>query len=100
MEMLGEELPRSRPEVLAMEVGWILENPAEELKLQALRVGDFGIATLPNEVYGLTGLKLKLQSPLATLMNIEPANGAVGYVPPPEQHHLGGYTTWPARTAG
>src|SRR5262249_51083823 len=23
-----------------------------------------------------------------------------GYIPPPEQHRLGGYTTWPARTAG
>jgi hypothetical protein len=28
------------------------------------------------------------------------ANGAEGYIPPPEQHYLGGYTTWPARTAG
>jgi hypothetical protein len=33
-------------------------------------------------------------------MNIELANGAEGYIPPPEQHKLGGYTTWPARTAG
>jgi hypothetical protein len=32
-------------------------------------------------------------------MNIELANGSEGYVPPPEQHRLGGYTTWPARTA-
>lgn len=26
-------------------------------------------------------------------MNIELANGAEGYIPPPEQHKLGGYTT-------
>ena len=32
-------------------------------------------------------------------MNIELANGSEGYIPPPEQHALGGYTTWPARTA-
>ena len=32
-------------------------------------------------------------------MNIELANGSEGYIPPPEQHVLGGYTTWPARTA-
>jgi hypothetical protein len=32
--------------------------------------------------------------------NVELANGAEGYIPPPEQHVLGGYTTWPARTAG
>ncbi len=100
VEALGDDLPQSRSEVLANEVVWIEKNPREELKLQALRIGDFGIATLPNEVYGITGLKLKLQSPLPVLMNIELANGAAGYIPPPEQHHLGGYTTWPARTAG
>ena len=33
-------------------------------------------------------------------MNIAPANGSEGYIPPPEQHAPGGYTTWPARTAG
>jgi hypothetical protein len=33
-------------------------------------------------------------------LNLELANGAAGYIPPPEQHRLGGYTTWPARTAG
>src|SRR5439155_572186 len=42
----------------------------------------------------------KAQSPLQPTMNIELANGAEGYIPPPEQHKLGGYTTWPARTAG
>jgi hypothetical protein len=31
---------------------------------------------------------------------MELANGAEGYIPPREQHDLGGYTTWPARTAG
>lgn len=100
VEKLGDDLPGDRTEVLANEVVWIQENPEEELKLQAIRIGDFGIAAMPNEVYGLTGLKLKVQSPLSTLMNIELANGAAGYIPPPEQHHLGGYTTWPARTAG
>src|SRR5262249_2844353 len=53
-----------------------------------------------NEVYAITGLKLKAQSPFELTMNIELANGSEGYIPPPEQHTLGGYTTWPARTAG
>jgi hypothetical protein len=70
-----------------------------ELKLQAVRVGELGITALPNEVYGITGLKLKARSPLTPTFNIELANGGEGYIPPPEQHHLGGYTTWPARTA-
>ena len=32
----------------------------------------------------------------AKTMNLSLANGAEGYIPPPEQHHLGGYNTWPA----
>ena len=62
--------------------------------------GNLGITAIPNEVYAITGLKLKRQSPLPTTFNVELANGAEGYIPPPEQHALGGYTTWPARTAG
>jgi hypothetical protein len=50
-------------------------------------------------VHTLTRLKLKAQSPCASHFNIELANGAEGYIPTPEQHVLGGYTTWPARTA-
>src|SRR5262249_24925381 len=38
-------------------------------------------------------------SPLTTTFVMELANGSEGYIPPPEQHALGGYTTWPARTA-
>ncbi len=64
------------------------------------RIGEFGITAMPNEVYGLSGLKLKYRSPLEMTMNIELANGAAGYIPPPEQYPLGGYNTWPARTAG
>lgn len=75
-------------------------EPERELKLQALRIGDLGITAIPNEVFAITGLKLKQQSPLPATFNIELANGAEGYIPPPEQHKLGGYTTWPARTAG
>jgi hypothetical protein len=33
-------------------------------------------------------------------MVIELANGGDGYIPPPEQLLLGGYNTWPARSAG
>lgn len=93
-------LPRSQPEIYALESLYLHERPRTELKLQALRIGDLGIAALPNEVYAITGLKLKAQSPLTPTFNIELANGAEGYIPSPEQHKLGGYTTWPARTAG
>lgn len=96
----GDAVPKTQVEVYAEQAQWIHENPNTDLILQALRIGDLAITALPNEVYGITGLKLKSQSPLSATFNIELANGAEGYIPPPEQHQLGGYTTWPARTAG
>ncbi len=98
-EMHGR-IPKDRPEVYALEQIYLHEQPVRELKLQAIRVGELGIAAIPCEVYGITGLKIKAQSPLEPTMNFELANGSEGYIPPPEQHKLGGYTTWPARSAG
>jgi hypothetical protein len=98
--MKDRELPRTQPEVYAKEAVYLHDEPRRELKLQAIRVGELGITAIPNEVYAITGLKLKGQSPFDLTMNIELANGSEGYIPPPEQHALGGYTTWPARTAG
>ena len=92
--------PRNQQEVYALEALHLHEQPEVEVLLQVMRIGELGITALPNEVYGITGLKLKAQSPLETTFNIELANGAFGYIPPPEQFFLGGYTTWPARTAG
>jgi putative membrane-bound dehydrogenase-like protein len=97
---IQNDLPKDRTEVYAREAVILHERQQTSLKLQAIRIGDLTIATLPNEVYAITGLKLKAQSPFAAHFNIELANGAEGYIPTPEQHALGGYTTWPARTAG
>jgi hypothetical protein len=92
--------PRNQREVYAREQVFLHEEPQVELKLQAVRIGQLGIAAIPAEVFGITGLKIKAHSPLKPTFNVELANGAEGYIPPPEQHKLGGYTTWPARTAG
>lgn len=92
--------PASLPEIYAREQLFLVEQPTRELKLQVLRIGDLAIAAIPCEVFGITGLKIKSQSPLAPTFVMELANGAEGYIPPPEQHKLGGYTTWPARSAG
>lgn len=92
--------PRTQVEVYAREQLLIRNEPERYVTLQAIRIGDLGIAAFPAEVFALTGLKVKRQSPLPRTFNIELANGAEGYIPPPEQHELGGYTTWPARTAG
>jgi hypothetical protein len=97
---IENDFPKNQTEVYANEALILHERQKTEIKLQAIRIGELTIAALPNEVYAITGLKLKAQSPFAAHFNIELANGAEGYIPPPEQHVLGGYTTWPARTAG
>jgi hypothetical protein len=97
---LKDRKPRTEPEVYAREQILIHGQPRRELKVQALRIGDLGIVAIPDEVFAITGLKIKAFSPLRPTFIIELANGSEGYIPPPEQHKLGGYTTWAARTAG
>lgn len=96
---MGNRPPKNQPEVYAREAFYLRDAPKRYIKLQAIRIGDLGITAIPNEVYALTGLKIKARSPLSATFTIELANGGEGYIPPPEQHALGGYTTWPARTA-
>jgi hypothetical protein len=67
--------------------------------LQALRVGDVGIAAVPCEVFVEIGLRIKAESPLKPAFTIELANGYNGYLPTAEQHALGGYETWRARSS-
>ena len=68
---LGDKLPQSQPEISALEALYLHERPRTELKVQAIGLGDLGIVALPNEVYALTGLKLKRQSPFGATFNIE-----------------------------
>src|SRR5207249_8665798 len=72
-------------EVYARETVLLAEGPGDaELTLQALRVGDLGVAAIPCEVYAETGLEIKRRSPLRPTVVIELANGYNGYLPPPE----------------
>jgi len=87
-------------EVYAREQIILHERQQTEVVVQAIRIGDIGIATTPCETYAITGLKIKAASPLSANMVIELANGGDGYIPPPEHHEFGGYNTWPARSAG
>jgi hypothetical protein len=92
--------PKDVPEVYARETVLLSEMPpTRELKIQALRIGELGIGTIPNEVNSSTGLFIKKHSPLKSTFVVELANGCEGYIPPPELHPLGGYTCWRARTA-
>lgn len=99
VEKMNGRTPKTIPEVYAREQLWLKDNPTRQVKLQAFRVGDLGITATPNEVFAITSLKIKAQSPLQPTMNIELAGGEEGYIPPPELHVLGGYNTWACRSA-
>lgn len=62
--------------------------------LQAVRIGQVGIAAIPFEVFAEIGLEIKQRSPLRPTFTISLANGSYGYLPTPAQHELGGYETW------
>lgn len=100
IDALGDGPLKTREQVYAREQLVLHELQQTEIVVQGIRIGDIGIASTPNETYALTGLKIKNQSPLPHTMVIELANGGDGYIPPPEQHVLGGYNTWEARSAG
>jgi hypothetical protein len=76
--------------VLAMK-DWPREIP---IILQAFRLGDVGIAAIPNEVFVEIGLDIRKRSLLKPTFTIELANGSYGYLPTPEHHEVGGYETW------
>lgn len=93
-------MPKNGPEVYAREAIILHERQKTEVVNQAITLGELGLSTTPCETYAITALKIKAMSPLKNNFVIELANGGDGYIPPPEQHVLGGYNTWPARSAG
>jgi hypothetical protein len=87
-------------ETYAHETLALNEFPATvSLRLQAIRIGELGIAAIPCEVFAETGLAIKHSSPLKPTFIIELANGFGGYLPTPEQHGYGGYETWACRSS-
>jgi hypothetical protein len=71
------------------------EQPTtEDVIVQAVRIGDQAIVSMPFEVLVEIGLEIKEKSPFPRTFLIELANGGYGYLPPPHQHELGGYETW------
>ena len=94
----GQQLTRS--EIYAREAIHLSRFPRSvSLPLQAIRIGDLAIVAIPCEVFAETGLAIKRSSPFPSTFTISLANGYAGYLPPAEQHKLGGYTTWPARSS-
>ncbi|MCA9140711.1 MAG: neutral/alkaline non-lysosomal ceramidase N-terminal domain-containing protein [Planctomycetales bacterium] len=95
-----EKFPHPWTRVYAQEALHLAAFPATDtFKFQAIRIGEIGIAAAPCEVFAETGLALKEKSPLKHTFTIELANGYGGYLPTRQQHDLGGYETWPARSS-
>ncbi len=92
--------PHRWSRIYAQEAQYLAEYPdTESIILQTIRIGDIAIASAPSEVFAETGLAIKQASPLKNTFNMELANGYGGYLPTREQHALGGYETWPARSS-
>jgi hypothetical protein len=67
----------------------------EPVLIQAFRIGEQAMVSMPFEVLVEIGLEIKKKSPFKRTFLISMANGGYGYLPPPNQHKLGGYETWP-----
>ncbi|MDH3582947.1 MAG: hypothetical protein OER86_01890 [Phycisphaerae bacterium] len=94
-----QERPHQWTNIFAREALYLADFPEiVSVPVQALRIGNLGITALPCEVFPETGLAIKAKSPLKPTFNIQLANGYNGYLPTPEQHAIGGYETWPARS--
>jgi neutral ceramidase len=64
-------------------------------EVQALRVGDMALVSLPGEIFVEIGHEIKRRSPFPLTMPVTVANGCLGYVGTPESYAQGGYeVTW------
>ena len=98
--MAGRAELKGLEQIYARETALLAEYPPTvRLKLQAIRIGELGIAAIPCEVFVEIGLAIKKRSPLRPAFTIELANGYNGYLPTPDHHALGGYETWRARSS-
>lgn len=86
--------------IYARETVQLAEWPARfRTPVQALRVGDLAIVALPGEPFCQLGLNLKGKSPFKATLLVGMANDYAGYLPTEEQHALGGYETWRAKSS-
>jgi len=86
---------RVTSEVYAQRFLSLAEYPATgTIPVQALRIGEASIGTMPCEVFAEIGLDFKKLSPLKPAFMIELNHGYYGYLPTPRHFKLGGYETW------
>jgi neutral ceramidase len=91
---------RTPPEIYARETVQLVEWPARfSTPVQCIRIGEMAIVALPGEPFCETGLAIKARSPFRTTLLVGMANDYAGYLPTEEQHALGGYETWRAKSS-
>ena len=91
----GEEPYHQHELTYAGRIAALQEAPKEiPAVLQAIRIGDLAVCSIPFEVFVEIGLELKEKSPFAKTFTASLTNGSYGYLPTLEQHALGGYETW------
>jgi len=96
----GKKVLSGYREVYAGEAVVLSEFPETvPVKIQAHRIGDIAVVGIPCEVFAQIGLDIRKASPLKKQFTISLANGYNGYLPTPEQHAVGGYETWRARSS-
>jgi hypothetical protein len=64
------------------------------IPVQALRIGEVCIGTMPCEVFAEIGIDFKRKSPIKPSFMVELNHGYYGYLPTPRHFELGGYETW------
>ena len=67
--------------------------------VQAIRIGNLVIGSLPGEFFAETGLLLKKNVTGYDYFTISLANAYCGYIPPAHEMKRGGYETWRARSS-
>jgi neutral ceramidase len=82
--------------VIYAERALLMARHPEKLKLplQALRIGDVAMASMPCEIFCEIGLDFKKRSKLQPAWLVSLNHGYYGYLPTSRQHELGGYETW------
>ncbi|MEZ5384860.1 MAG: hypothetical protein R3F13_05040 [Prosthecobacter sp.] len=85
-------------QVYARETVLLADFPKEvSAPLQIMKIGDLHVSAIPAEVFVEIGLELKKRH--TPTFTVSLANAYHGYLPTPEQHALGGYETWRARSS-
>lgn len=61
------------------------------IEIDAIRINDIGLVSLPGEIFVEIGLEISKRSPLKTTIVVSNSNGSIGYVPTEEEFSKGGY---------